>query len=271
MTAGEAYGRTDVLAGQRLNLEFVSANPTGPVHIGGTRWAAVGDALGRLLEANGADVTREYYLNDAGAQIDRFARSLQAAAQGRPVPEDGYAGSYIDDIAAAGRSRPSPACWSRPDDEQLAGLPGAGRRADGRRDPQLPGRASACLRRLLLRASLHESGALEKAVARLREQGHVYEADGAVWLRTTDFGDDKDRVLVKADGEPTYFAADCAYYLDKRERGFDKVVIMLGADHSGYVGRYKALVAAFGDDPDSTSRSSSASWSTCCATASRSG
>ena len=248
VTAGEAYGRTTVLAGQRLNLEFVSANPTGPVHIGGTRWAAVGDALGRLLEASGADVTREYYLNDAGAQIDRFARSLQAAAHGEPVPEDGYAGSYINDIATqvlAARARAAgPA-----DDEQLRVF-----RARGVELMVAEIRSSldafgVHFDVFFSETSLHEAGALEKAVARLREQGHVYDADGAVWLRTTDFGDDKDRVLVKADGEPTYFAADCAYYLDKRARGFDKVVIMLGADHSGYVGRYKALVAAAGDDP----------------------
>jgi arginyl-tRNA synthetase len=249
VTAGNDFGRTDVLAGQRLNLEFVSANPTGPVHIGGTRWAAVGDALARLLESSGADVTREYYLNDAGAQIDRFARSLQAAALGRPVPEDGYAGSYIGEIAAQ-VVESEPGLLDLPEDEQLRVF-----RARGVE------RMVAEIRSTLeafgvhfdvffSETSLHESGALEKAIARLRQEGHVYESDGAVWLRTTDFGDDKDRVLVKADGEPTYFAADCAYYLDKRERGFDKVVLMLGADHTGYVGRYKALVAATGDDPD---------------------
>ena len=248
VTAGEGYGRTELLAGQRLNLEFVSANPTGPVHIGGTRWAAVGDALGRLLEASGAGVTREYYLNDAGAQIDRFARSLQAAAHGQPVPEDGYAGSYIEDIARQVLDR-EPGLLDLPSDEQLPVF-----RAHG--VEQMVAEIRSSLSALgvdfdvfFSETSLHESGALEKAVARLREHGHVFDADGAVWLRTTDFGDDKDRVLVKADGEPTYFAADCAYYLDKRARGFDKVVIMLGADHSGYVGRYKALVAAAGDDP----------------------
>jgi arginyl-tRNA synthetase len=249
VTGGEAYGRTDVLAGQKLNLEFVSANPTGPVHIGSTRWAAVGDALARLLEASGAEVAREYYLNDAGAQIDRFARSLQAAAQGQPVPDDGYAGSYIAEIAAQVVSA-EPGLLERPDDEQLQVF-----RAHG--VELMVGEIRSSLEAFgvdfdvfFSETSLHESGALEKAIARLREQGHVYEADGAVWLRTTDFGDDKDRVLVKADGEPTYFAADCAYYLDKRDRGFDKVVIMLGADHTGYVGRYKALVAAAGDDPE---------------------
>jgi arginyl-tRNA synthetase len=249
VTAGEGYGRTDVLAGQKLNLEFVSANPTGPVHIGGTRWAAVGDALGRLLEASGADVAREYYLNDAGAQIDRFARSLLAGAQGRAVPEDGYAGSYIGEIAAQ-VIEAEPGLLDRPDDEQLRVFRARGVElmvADIRRTLEAFG---VHFDVFFSETSLHESGALEKAVARLRQEGHVYESDGAVWLRTTDFADDKDRVLVKADGEPTYFAADCAYYLDKRERGFDKVVIMLGADHTGYVGRYKALVAATGDDPD---------------------
>jgi arginyl-tRNA synthetase len=248
VTAGDAYGRTDVLAGQKLNLEFVSANPTGPVHIGGTRWAAVGDALGRLLEANGADVTREYYLNDAGTQIDRFAQSLRAAALGQPVPEDGYAGEYIGQIAAQVLAA-EPGLLDRPADEQIRVF-----RARG--VEQMVSEIRSSLTALgvefdvfFSETDLHEGGALEKAVARLREEGHVFDADGAVWLRTTDFGDDKDRVLVKADGEPTYFAADCAYYLDKRARGFDKVVIMLGADHSGYVGRYKALVAAAGDDP----------------------
>jgi arginyl-tRNA synthetase len=249
VTAGETYGHTQVLAGQRLNLEFVSANPTGPVHIGGTRWAAVGDALGRLLTASGAEVTREYYFNDAGAQIDRFARSLQAAAHGQPVPEDGYAGAYIDDIAAQVVAA-EPGLLDRSDDEQLSAF-----RANGVELMFAEIKASLAEFGVVFdvyfsERTLHESGALEKALARLREQGHVYESDGAVWLRTTDFADDKDRVLVKSDGEPTYFAADCAYYLDKRERGFDKVLIMLGADHTGYVGRYKALVAAMGDDPD---------------------
>jgi arginyl-tRNA synthetase len=248
VTAGGAYGRTDAFAGRRLNLEFVSANPTGPVHIGAVRWAAVGDALGRLLETAGADVTREYYFNDAGSQIDRFARSLQAAAHGRPVPQDGYAGAYIEDIAAQVVAA-EPGLLERPDDEQVAVF-----RTRGVELMWVEIRTSLADFGVVFdvyfsERTLHETGALDKAVARLREQGHVYEADGAVWLRTTDFGDDKDRVLVKGDGEPTYFAADCAYYLDKRERGFETVVIMLGADHTGYVGRYKALVAAFGDDP----------------------
>ncbi|RBY81978.1 arginine--tRNA ligase [Geodermatophilus sp. TF02-6] len=248
VTAGDGYGRTDTLAGQRLNLEFVSANPTGPVHIGGTRWAAVGDALARLLEASGADVTREYYFNDAGAQIDRFARSLQAAAAGRPVPGDGYAGTYVDDIAARIVAE-EPALLDQDDDEQLRVFRARGVDLMWAEIKGSLAQFGVVFDVYFSERTLHETGALEKAVARLREEGHVYEADDAVWLRTTDFGDDKDRVLVKSDGEPTYFAADCAYYLNKRERGFDAVVIMLGADHTGYVGRYEALVAAMGDDP----------------------
>ena len=249
VAAGEAYGRTDTLAGQRLNLEFVSANPTGPVHIGGTRWAAVGDALGRLLTASGAHVTREYYFNDAGAQIDRFAGSLQAAAAGRPVPEDGYAGEYVHDIAAQVVAL-EPGLLDRDDDAQLAAFRSRGVELMFAEIKGALADFGVVFDVYFSERTLHESGGLEKAIAKLREQGHVYEADDAVWLRTTTFGDDKDRVLVKRDGETTYFAADCAYYLDKRARGFDKVVIMLGADHSGYVGRYKALVAAMGDDPD---------------------
>src|SRR5919107_1088903 len=249
VTAGPAYGHTDTLAGQRLNLEFVSANPTGPVHIGGTRWAAVGDALGRLLEASGATVTREYYFNDAGAQIDRFARSLVAAAAGRPVPEDGYAGDYIGDIAAQVVAA-EPGVRELPDEQQQERFRERGVELMFAEIKRTLAAFGVRFDVYFSERTLHETGALEKAIARLRENGHVYEADGATWLRTTDFGDDKDRPLVKSDGDPTYFAADCAYYLDKRNRGFDKVVIMLGADHAGYVGRYKALVAAVGDDPE---------------------
>ena len=249
VAAGESYGRTEILAGQRLNLEFVSANPTGPVHIGGTRWAAVGDALGRLLTASGAEVTREYYFNDAGSQIDRFAKSLQAAAQGREVPADGYAGAYIGDIAARVVAAEA-GVLDRSDEEQLALFRSRGVELMWDEIRGSLAGFGVVFDVYFSERTLHETGALDKAIARLREQGHVYEADGAVWLRTTDFADDKDRVLVKSDGERTYFAADCAYYLDKRERGFDKVVIMLGADHTGYVGRYKALVAAMGDDPE---------------------
>jgi arginyl-tRNA synthetase len=248
VTDGKAYGRTEALAGQKLNLEFVSANPTGPVTLGSTRWAAVGDALARLLEASGADVSREYYVNDAGAQIERFGRSLQAVALGRPVPEDGYQGDYVQTVAQQVVDS-TPGLLGLPEDEQIAVFAEKGVAAMVADIRATLDGFGVHFDTFFSEKTLHDSGALEKAVTTLREQGHVFEADGAVWLRTTDFGDDKDRVLVKADGEPTYFAADCAYYLDKRARGFDRVVILLGADHSGYVGRYKALVAAAGDDP----------------------
>jgi arginyl-tRNA synthetase len=239
--AGAEYGHTAQLTGQRINLEFVSANPTGPVHIGGVRWAAVGDALARLLRAAGADVGTEYYFNDAGSQIDRFARSLEAAANGEPAPEDGYAGEYISEIAAAIK----------------VSYPDATLDVFREKGVEL---MFAEIKRSLAEfgvhfdtyfneKDLHDRGELQEALDRLRAQGHVYESEGATWLRTTDFGDDKDRVLRKSDGDWTYFAADCAYYLDKRERGFDRVVIMLGADHHGYIGRMKAMAACFGDDP----------------------
>ncbi|MFG1775622.1 arginine--tRNA ligase [Micromonospora sp. NPDC049048] len=247
--AGEEYGRSDRLAGQRMNLEFVSANPTGPVHIGGVRWAAVGDALSRLLRATGAEVGTEYYFNDAGSQIDRFARSLLAAAKGEPAPEDGYAGAYINEIADAVRG-------IRPDVLELDDA--AAQEVFRVEGVQLMfAEIKSSLRGFGVEfdtyfneKDLHDRGELDLALQRLREQGRVFESDGATWLRTTDFGDDKDRVLRKSNGEWTYFAADCAYYLDKRERGFDRVVIMLGADHHGYIGRMKAMAACFGDDPE---------------------
>jgi arginyl-tRNA synthetase len=246
---GGAYGRTDALAGQKINLEFVSANPTGPVHSGAVRWAAVGDALARLLRATGAEVTTEYYFNDAGSQIDRFARSLLAAARGEPTPEDGYAGSYIADIARA-ITQTHPDATSKPDDEakELFRVQGVELMFDEIKS-SLAG-LGVTFDVYFNEKDLHRRGELDAALTRLQQQGHTFEADGAIWLRTTDFGDDKDRVLRKTDGDWTYFTADCAYYLDKRERGFDRVVIMLGADHHGYVGRMRAMSACFGDDPD---------------------
>jgi len=248
LAAGD-YGHTEVLKGQRINLEFVSANPTGPVHIGGVRWAAVGDALSRLLRASGATVGTEYYFNDAGSQIDRFAKSLYAAAQGQPVPADGYGGAYIGEIAAAVLAE-APEALNLPGDEALEIF-----RVEGVKLMFAEIRASldefgVHFDTYFNEKDLHDRGELQMALDRLRAQGHIFEADGATWLRTTEFGDDKDRVLRKSDGDWTYFAADCAYYLDKRERGFDRVVIMLGADHHGYIGRMKAMSACFGDDPD---------------------
>jgi arginyl-tRNA synthetase len=251
--AGPAYGRSDAAAGQRVNLEFVSANPTGPIHLGGTRWAAVGDSLARILAATGAEVTREYYFNDHGAQIDRFARSLLAAARGRETPEDGYAGQYIQDIAAevvrvvTGRGDPDPRGLEDAAAQEVF-------RAEG--VALMFGQIKAQLHDFGVdfdvyfhENSLHESGAVGHAIERLRELGRIYESDGAVWLRTSDLGDTKDRVVVKSDGDAAYIAGDLAYYLDKRERGFDRVVIMLGADHHGYIGRMMAMCAAFGDTP----------------------
>jgi arginyl-tRNA synthetase len=248
---GERYGHSTASAGHRLNLEFVSANPTGPIHIGGVRWAAVGDALARLLRAVGAEVGTEYYFNDAGSQIDRFARSLLAAARGQAIPEDGYAGEYIAEIATAVVQK-QPEVLTRPEPDALETF-----RVEGIALMFDQIKASLIefgvrFDRYFNEKELHDRGELDAALARLRAQGHVYEADGAVWLRTTDFGDDKDRVIVRGTGAWTYFAADCAYYLDKRERGFDRVVIMLGADHHGYLGRMRAMAACFGDDPDQT-------------------
>jgi len=246
VNAGQEYGRTDTLKGQKINLEFVSANPTGPVHSGAVRWAAVGDALARLLRATGAEVTTEYYFNDAGSQIDRFARSLLASARGEPVPEDGYAGSYIADIAKIITDKHPDA--ARQGDKELFRVEGVNLMFDEIKS-SLAG-FGVTFDVYFNEKDLHERGELDAALERLQQQGHTFDADGAIWLRTTDFGDDKDRVLRKTDGDWTYFTADCAYYLDKRERGFDRVVIMLGADHHGYVGRLRAMSACFGDDPD---------------------
>jgi arginyl-tRNA synthetase len=249
VAAGAEYGGSDVLAKERINLEVVSANPTGPVHIGAVRWAAVGDALGRILTATGADVTREYYFNDAGSQIDRFARSLLAVARGREVPEDGYVGTYIADIAAE-VVRIDPGVLDRDDEEaqEVFRRLGVDLMFAEIRESLVGFGVSFDV--YFNEKTLHETGAIQHAIDTLRLQGHVFEADGAVWLRTTDFGDDRDRVLVRSNGETTYFAADAAYYVNKRERGFDRVVIMLGADHHGYIGRLKAIAACAGDDPE---------------------
>ncbi|MCX6465717.1 MAG: arginine--tRNA ligase, partial [Pseudonocardiales bacterium] len=244
--AGPSYGTGDELAGRSINLEFVSANPTGPIHLGGARWAAVGDALGRVLAARGAKVFREYYVNDAGAQVDRFAASLVAAALGEETPEDGYAGAYVQDIAAQIVAA-HPGVLERPD--RLATFRAAGLQmmlADIERALTAFGTEFDLY---FSEQSLHDANAVEAAVARLKDSGHLYEADGAWWLRSTDQGDDKDRVVIKSDGRPAYIAGDIAYYADKRARGFDTLIYMLGADHHGYIARLKAVAAASGDDP----------------------
>ncbi|MFL6115017.1 MAG: arginine--tRNA ligase, partial [Catenulispora sp.] len=236
LQAGPGYGRSEVNGGRRLNLEYVSANPTGPLHLAHARWAATGDSLARLLPATGAEVTREYYFNDAGAQIDRFTASLVAAATGQPTPANGYAGDYIEQIAAAVVAA-NPGVLDEPEEKRAEVF-----RTDGvelmlSSIKQSLAAFGADFDVWFSEATLHANGEIEEAVTRLREQGHVYEADGALWLRTAEFGDDKDRVLVRSDGRPTYFDADCAYYLDKRRRGADRLVYLLGADHHGYVGR----------------------------------
>ena len=251
--AGEAYGRNGTLAGRRINLEYVSANPTGPVHLGGARWAAVGDSLARILVACGAAVTREYYFNDHGTQIDRFARSLLASARGQATPADGYGGAYIGEIAqqvtadelAAGR--PDPATLPDAEAAEVFRARGVDLMFAAVKAELHDFRADFDV--FFHEDSLHASGAVGRAIDRLRGRGVIFERDGATWLRTTDFGDDKDRVLIKSDGEAAYFAADLAYYLDKRERGADCAVYLFGADHHGYIGRMMAMCAAFGDTP----------------------
>ncbi|TNC22078.1 arginine--tRNA ligase [Amycolatopsis alkalitolerans] len=248
LAAGERYGSGDVYAGRKINLEFVSANPTGPIHLGGTRWAAVGDALGRILAAQGADVTREYYVNDAGAQVDRFAESLIASAKGEPTPENGYAGAYISDIAAEVLRR-EPSALSLPEGErhQLFRRIGMGLMLDEMRHSLHEFGTDFDV--FFSESSLHDSGEVDRTLSELKASGSLYEADGAWWLRSTAFGDDKDRVVVKSDGAPAYIAGDLAYLKDKIGRGFDVCVYMLGADHHGYIARLKAAAAAMGHDP----------------------
>ncbi len=251
--SGDQYGRSDALAGQVVNLEFVSANPTGPIHLGGARWAAVGDALARLLEASGAEVVREYYFNDHGSQIDRFSSSLLARARGEEVPEDGYGGTYIQEIAdkvsAAEIEKGNPIPAELPDQEALEVFRREGVEIMFAEIKDRLEEFRVNFDVYFHEESLHESGAVDRALKQLRDRGVLYEKDGATWLRSTDFGDDKDRVLVKSNGEAAYLAGDVAYYLDKRERGADSAVYLLGADHHGYVGRMMAVCAAFGDTP----------------------
>ncbi|ERK70743.1 arginine--tRNA ligase [Leifsonia aquatica] len=250
LEAGEAYGHSDVYHGLLVNLEFVSANPTGPIHMGGARWAAVGDSLARILQAAGADVTREYYFNDHGSQIDRFARSLLAAYLGEPTPEDGYGGAYIGEIAATVAAGFDGDLASLPRDEQQEVFRSRGTALMFEEIKNRLHSFGVDFDVFFHEDSLHESGAVERAIQRLREQGHIFEADGAIWLRTTTFGDDRDRVIIRSNGEPAYISGDLGYYLDKRERGFEQNIIMLGADHHGYIGRMMAMTEAFGDVPN---------------------
>jgi arginyl-tRNA synthetase len=249
LDAGPQYGTSDSLQGRTVNLEFISANPTGPLHLGHTRWAAVGDALARVLAAAGASVTREFYINDRGAQMEKFGASLQAAAHGHKIPEDGYHGEYILDLAKQIATE-VPDILTLPDDEQLVAFREAGYERQLKEQQSQLEHFRTKFDVWFSERSLHEQDGVGHAIQKLREQGHLYDADDALWMRTTDFSDDKDRVLIRSNGEPTYFASDAAYYVNKRERGFETCVYMLGADHHGYVNRLKAIAACAGDDPE---------------------
>ncbi|MCH9275914.1 arginine--tRNA ligase [Bifidobacterium amazonense] len=265
------FGRNTHLAGKTLNLEFVSANPTGPIHIGGTRWAATGDSMARVLEANGAKVVREYYFNDHGEQINRFAKSLVAAAHGEETPIDGYKGAYINEIADRVIAE------AEADGVDVLALP----RVDGGLDkdgnplgegdseqreefrkravPMMFDEIRKSMKEFRVNFdvwfhenSLYTDGEVDRAIEVLRERGDIYEKDGATWFESTKHGDDKDRVILKSNGEFAYFAADIAYYWNKRHRATDPAdvaIYMLGADHHGYIGRMMAMCAAFGDKP----------------------
>ena len=249
MKAKADYGKGSALAGVRINLEFISANPTGPLHLGHTRWAAVGDSLGRVLSAAGADVKREFYINDRGNQMDLFGASVEAAALGKPIPDDGYQGAYIADLAKEVVAS-NPAITSLPEGERHPAFREAAYAVQLKDQQRVLETFGTHFDVWFSERSLHDQGAVEHGLDKLRSQGHVFEEEGAIWLRTTDFGDDKNRVLTKSDGSLTYFSSDTAYYINKRERGFDICIYMLGADHHGYVGRLKAIAACAGDDPE---------------------
>lgn len=250
LDAGEKFGTADTLAGTKINLEFVSANPTGPIHLGGTRWAAVGDALGRILVSQGADVTREYYFNDHGAQIDRYANSLVAAALGQPTPGDGYAGAYINEIADT-VVKANPGVLELPETERHEIFRREGVELMFAHIKQTLHDFGTDFDVYFNESSLFASGAVDKALETLKASGNLYEKDGAWWIASTEYGDDKDRVVIKSDGKSAYIGGDIAYFQNKRSRGFDLCIYMLGADHHGYIGRLKAAAAAFGDDPNS--------------------
>ncbi len=249
LTEKNNFGKAKVLDGTSINLEFISANPTGPLHLGHTRWAAVGDALASVLAAAGARVTREFYINDRGNQMDLFGASIRAAVLGIARPEDGYQGDYIAELGKLIDAQ-HPEYKGLPEGEAIVAYREAGYALQLQQQKDVLDNFGTHFDIWFSERSLHESNAWEKSLAKLKSQGHVYENEGAIWLRTTDFKDDKDRVLVKSGGELTYFASDTAYYLDKRERGFDICIYMLGADHHGYVGRLKTTAACAGDDPE---------------------
>ena len=246
---GHNFGNVKVLQGKKINLEFISANPTGPLHLGHTRWAAVGDALASVLAAGGAHVVREFYINDRGTQMDLFGASLRAAALGAPRPEDGYQGAYIEDLAKLIVAQ-HPEYLELSEPESIIAFREAGYSLQLQQQKDVLDNFGTHFDIWFSERSLHHGNAITTSLETLKKQGHVFESEGALWLRTTDFGDDKDRVLIKSGGELTYFSSDTAYYLDKRKRGFDICIYMLGADHHGYIGRLKATAACAGDDPE---------------------
>ena len=249
LRAGAAYGHGTSLSGRRFDVEFISANPTGPLHLGHTRWAAVGDALARVLAAAGAEVSREFYVNDRGSQMDKFGASLEALALGLPVPADGYHGDYVADLARTIVEEEA-GILDLPPAERLVAFREAGYRLQLQEQKDQLAAFHTVFDVWFSERQLHEDGKVEHGLEVLDKQGHLFEADGALWMRTTDHGDDKDRVLRRSNGELTYFASDTAYYVDKRERGFDTCLYLLGADHHGYVNRLKAMAACAGDDPE---------------------
>jgi len=249
LTAGKKYGQGQSLAGKKINLEFVSANPTGPIHLGHTRWAAVGDSLGRVLSAAGAQVSREFYVNDRGNQMDLFGQSLRAAALGIDRPENGYHGEYIADLASQ-ITKVNPEFTKLDEESSMVAFREAGYKLQLDLQREVLENFGTHFDTWFSERSLYENNFFNHTLDKLKSNGHVYEEDGAIWLRTTDFGDDKDRVMIKSDGSFAYFASDSAYYISKRERGFNLCIYMLGADHHGYVGRIKAIAACAGDDPE---------------------
>jgi arginyl-tRNA synthetase len=245
LAAGEDLGprRLPEAERERILVEFVSANPTGPLHVGGSRGAAYGDAIVRLLAAVGHDVEREYYINDGGSQVDRFADSVAARMTGAEAPEGGYEGDYVNDVAERLLAE-----GVDPADRETVGRRGIAIVLDGVRETL--GRFGVRFDTWTSERALYERGEVEQALAELEKRGHTYRHDDATWLRTTDFGDDKDRVLVRSDGEATYLAPDIAYHWDKLRRGFGRLIDVLGSDHHGYVPRMRAAIAALGADPD---------------------
>ena len=249
LTGGKKFGTSNLLAGKKINLEFVSANPTGPLHLGHTRWAAVGDSLGRVLAAAGAQVSREFYVNDRGNQMDLFGASIRAAALGKPRPEDGYHGEYIEDLAKE-IVKSNPQITQLAESESISAFTQAGYKLQLDQQRKVLDNFGTHFDTWFSESSLYKDNFFNHSLDKLKKEGHVFEQEGAIWLRTTDFGDDKDRVMIKSDGTFAYFASDSAYYVSKRERGFNLCIYMLGADHHGYVGRIKALAACAGDDPE---------------------